>query len=266
MTEARMQEVPEYKPGTFCWVELGTSDAGAAKDFYTALFGWDYEDHPMGEHGVYTIFKLNGKDVAASYALMPEQKEHGVPPHWLSYISVASADDTAAQAAAAGATLLKEPFDVFTLGRMAVVQDPTGAVFAIWEAKDQQGLGIYNVPNTLCWNELLTTDTDKAGDFYANLFGWNKEQFGGDYTIFKNGDRGAGGMFKISPEMGPMPPNWTVYFAVDDCDAMAQKTAELGGSVLKAPEDIPTIGRYAVLQDPQSAVFAIIKPEPQPEH
>jgi predicted enzyme related to lactoylglutathione lyase len=266
MTEARMQEVPDYKPGTFCWVELGTSDASAAKDFYTKLFGWDFEDHPMGPSGVYTMLKLDGKDVGALYELMPEMKAQGVPPHWMSYVAVASADEAAAKAKAAGATLIKEPFDVFTVGRMAVVQDPTGAVFSLWEGKDHKGAGIYNVPNTLCWNELLTNDTEKAGDFYTDLFGWTKEQFGGDYTIFKNGDRGAGGMFKIIPEMGPVPPNWTVYFAVDDCDAMAQKTAELGGQVLKAPEDIPTIGRYAVLQDPQSAVFAIIKPEPQPEH
>ena len=267
MTEARMQEVPEYKPGTFCWVELGTSDAAGAKDFYAKLFGWDCQDNPMGPDMVYTVFKLNGKDVGGSYTLMPDQTAHGVPPHWLSYVYVASADETAARAAAAGATVLKEPFDVATLGRMAVIQDPTGAVFAIWEGKDQQGAGIYNVANTLCWNELLTNDTQKAGDFYTNLFGWTKEQFGGDYTIFKNGDRGAGGMFQIIPEMGPIPPNWTVYFAVDDCDAMAQKTVALGGKVFKQPEDIPTIGRYAVLQDPQSAFFAIIKPEPQqPEH
>jgi predicted enzyme related to lactoylglutathione lyase len=148
---------------------------------------------------------------------------------------------------------------------MAIIQDPTGAVFALWEGKDHKGAGVYNVANTLCWNELLTNDTQKAGDFYTNLFGWTKEQFGGDYTIFKYGDRGAGGMFQIIPEMGPVPPNWTVYFAVDDCDAMAQKVTELGGQVLKAPEDIPTIGRFAVLMDPQSAAFAIIKPEPQPE-
>lgn len=266
MSEVRMQEVPEYKPGTFCWVELGTSASAAAKDFYTKLFGWDFEDHPMGPAGVYTIYKINGKDVGASYELMPEQTAQGVPPHWLSYVYVDSADEAAAKAKAAGATLLKEPFDVFTLGRMAVIQDPTGAVFAIWEGRDHKGAGIYNVANTHCWNELLTNDTQKAGDFYSNLFGWTREQFGEDYTIFKNGDRGAGGMFQICPEMGPIPPNWTVYFAVDDCDAMVQKTTELGGAVLKPAEDIPTIGRYAVLQDPQSAVFAIIKPEPQPEH
>ena len=266
MTEARMQEVPEFKPGTFCWVELGASDAAAAKDFYGQLFGWDYEDHPMGPDSVYTMLKLNGKDVGALYELMPEMKAHGVPPHWMSYIAVDSADDAAAKAKAAGATLIKEPFDVGTNGRMAVVQDPTGAVFSLWEGKDTKGAGVCNVANTLCWNELLTNDIQKAGDFYTNLFGWTKEQFGGDYTIFKNGDRGAGGMYQISSEMGPIPPNWMVYFAVNDCDAMAQKTADLGGSVMRAPEDIPTIGRFAILQDPQSATFAIIKPEPQPEH
>ena len=265
MTEARMQEVPEHKPGSFCWIELGTSAGPAAKDFYTKLFGWESEDHPMGPAGVYTIFKLNGKDVAAGYELMDEQKAQGVPPHWLSYIAVASADDTAAKAKAAGATLMKEPFDVFTLGRMAVIQDPTGAVFAIWEAKDNKGLGITHISNSLCWNELLTNDTQKGADFYTNVFGWTTEQFGADYTIFKNGDPGIAGMFQIRPEMGPIPPNWTIYFAVDDCDATVQKTTELGGQVFKPAEDIPTIGRYAVLQDPQGAFFAIIKPEPRPE-
>jgi predicted enzyme related to lactoylglutathione lyase len=260
-----MQEVPEYKPGTFCWVELGTSDASAAKDFYSKLFGWNYDDKPMGPDGVYTMLMVKGKDAGGLYELMPDMKAQGIPPHWLSYVLVSSADETAAKAKATGATLLKEPFDVPGAGRMAVMQDPTGAVFAIWEGKEHKGAGICNVANTFCWNEVLTPDTQKAGDFYTNLFGWTKQQFGGDYTIFNNGDRGAGGMFQITAEMGPIPPNWMVYFAVDDCDAMVQKTTELGGKVLKAAEDIPTIGRYAVLQDPQSAAFAIIKPE-QPEH
>src|SRR5215213_3704488 len=154
MTEARMQEAPEYKPGTFCWVELGTSNGAAAKEFYTKLFGWDHEDHSMGPDSVYTMLKLNGKDVGALYELMPEMKAQGVPPHWMSYVYVASADDSAAKAKTAGATLLKEPFDVSTLGRMAVIQDPTGALFSLWEGRDNQGAGIYNVANTLCWNEL----------------------------------------------------------------------------------------------------------------
>lgn len=264
MTEARMQESPEYKPGTFCWVELGTSDNEAAKQFYTQLFGWDYVDNPMGEHGVYTMLKLDGKDVGGLYKLMPDMVERGVPPHWLSYVSVANVDESAAKAKEAGATLLQEPFDVFTIGRMSVVQDPTGAVFALWQPKEHKGSGIYNVPGSFCWNELGTTDTKKAGDFYTGLFGWTREDMSGgpiEYTMFKNGDRGAGGMYKITPEMGPIPPNWLVYFAVDDCDARAQKATELGGRVMKPADDIPGVGRFAILLDPQGAAFAIIKLE-----
>jgi predicted enzyme related to lactoylglutathione lyase len=262
MTEARMQEKPQYKPGTFCWVELGTSDADAAKSFYTQLFGWAYEDHPMGPDMVYTIYKLDGKDVAAMYKLMAEQTSQGVPPNWLSYVSVANADESTAKAKELGAIALKEAFDVATVGRMSVIQDPTGAVFALWQAGDTSGVGIYNVPGSLCWNELMTTDTAKDKAFYTNLFGWgaNTQDFGGfEYTMFQNGERGAGGMLQITPEMGPIPSNWLVYFAVDDCDAKVKKATELGAQVMKPADDIPGVGRFAILIDPQGAAFAIIK-------
>lgn len=262
MSEARMQEVTQYKPGTFCWVELATSDNEAAKKFYTQLFGWEYEDHPAGPDMVYTMLKLNDKDAAALYKLMPDMVAHGVPPHWLSYVSVSDVDETAAKAKSAGATLLKEPFDVMSVGRMAVIQDPTGAVFALWQEKDHKGAAIYNVPGSFCWNELGTNDTQQAGEFYSNLFGWTTQTFSGgpvEYTMFQNGDRGAGGMYKITPEMGPVPPHWMVYFAVDDCDAKVQKATELGARVIKPADDIPEVGRFAILTDPQGAAFAIIK-------
>src|SRR5678816_3366036 len=156
MSEARMQETPEYKPGTFCWVELATSDGEAAKSFYTQLFGWTFEDHPMGPDMVYTMLRRDGKDVGALYKLMSDQVAQGVPPNWLSYVSVASADESTAKAKAAGATILKEPFDVMTVGRMSVIQDSTGAVFALWQAGDHSGAAIYNVPGSFCWNELMT--------------------------------------------------------------------------------------------------------------
>ncbi len=264
MTEARMQEIPEYKPGTFCWVELGTTNGEAAKTFYTQLFGWDYVDNPVGPGMVYTMLKLNGKDVGALYQMPSEMTAQGIPPNWLNYVSVTSADETAEKAKAAGATLLKDPFDVFTVGRMAVVKDPTGAVFAVWQAGTHKGAGIYNVPNSFCWNELGTTDTQRAGEFYSNLFGWTRttQNFGPmEYTIFNNGDKGAGGMYKITPEMGNIPPHWLTYFAVDDCDAKVKKATELGASVMKSADDIPGVGRFAILQDPQAAVFAIIKLE-----
>jgi predicted enzyme related to lactoylglutathione lyase len=257
-----MQETPEYKPGTFCWVELGTTDAAAAKNFYAQLLGWEYTDNPMGPDMTYSMIKLDGKDVGGLYGMDKNMLAQATPPHWLSYVSVASVDETLEKAKDAGATVLNGPFDVPNAGRMVVIQDPTGAVFALWQAGQHHGAAAYNVPGTLCWNELGTRDTEKAGEFYSNLFGWSKESFSKspvEYTMFKNGDRGAGGMYKITPEMGPMPAHWLVYFAVDNCDAKVQKATELGGSVMMPAEDIPTVGRFAILQDPQGAAFAIIK-------
>lgn len=264
MTEARMQETTQYKTGNFCWVELGTTDAGAAKNFYKQLFGWDYFDAPMGPDMTYSLININGKEIGGLYQLTSDMLRQGIPPHWLSYISVTNADDATAQATSAGATLLKGPFDVGDAGRMSVIQDPTGAVFAIWQPKSNPGSDVYRETGSFCWNELGTNDTQKAADFYAMLFGWNREAFPGpmEYTIFKNGDEGIAGMYQITPEMGPVPPHWRVYFAVTDCDATVQKATEAGGSVLRPAEDIPGVGRFAILRDPASAVFAVLKPEP----
>jgi uncharacterized protein len=267
MSEARMQESPEYKPGTFCWVELATSDGAAAKKFYTELFDWTSEDRPVGPGMVYTMLNLAGKDAAALYQMPPEMAAQGIPPNWLSYASVANADESAKKAKELGATLLKEPFDVMTVGRMAVIQDPTGAVFALWQAGTHHGASVVNVPNSFCWNELSTGDTEKAGNFYGGLFGWGKhvQQMGPmTYTTFKNGDRSAGGMFKPGPEMGNVPPHWLVYFAVDDTDAKVAKVGELGGRTIAPAMDIPGTGRFAVVQDPQGAVFGIIKLDSPP--
>ena len=264
MTEARMQEAPQHKPGNFCWVELGTTNAAAAKDFYKQLFGWDYQDVPGGPDMTYTMINLNGKELGGLYELTSEMRTQGIPPHWLSYISVTNADEATAQATSAGATVMKGPFDVPEAGRMSVIQDPTGAVFAIWQAKGTAGSNVYRETGSYCWNELGTRDTQKAADFYSTLFGWGRQAFPGpmDYTIFKNGDEGIAGMYEIPAEMGPVPPHWLVYFAVDDCDATVQKATEAGGSVMKPAEDIPGVGRFAILLDPTSAVFAVLKPEP----
>jgi len=243
---------------------IGTSDSEAANKFYTGLFGWTFDDKPTGPGMVYTMLQKDGKDVGALYELMPEMKAQGIPPHWLSYASVASAGCIREQAKELGGTVMKGPFDVMTVGRMSVVQDPTGAVFALWQAGTHQGAGVVNVANSFCWNELMTTDTKKAGDFYTGLFGWGKDtqNFGPlEYTMFSNNERPAGGMLAITAEMGPIPPNWLVYFAVDDCDVKTQKVTELGGGVMKPPDDIPNIGRFSILTDPQGAAFALIKLE-----
>lgn len=268
MSEARMQETPDYAPGTFCWVELATSDNEAAKKFYSELFGWTFADNPMGPDMVYTMLKKDDKEVGALYKMMPEMKERGIPPHWMSYASTPNADDSVAKAELLGATIMQPAFDVMEHGRMAVIQDPTGAVFSLWQPKQHRGASLVNAAGSLCWNELMTTDTNKAGDFYTGLFGWGKDvqSFGPmEYTMFTNEGRPTAGMLKITPEMGPIPPNWLIYFAVDDCDATVQKASELGANVMKPADDIPGIGRFAILTDPQGAAFAIIKLEAPPE-
>lgn len=265
MAEAGTQEAVAYKPGTFVWVELGTSDSEAAKKFYTQLFGWDYTDNPMGPGMVYTMLKKNGKEVGALYNLMPEMKDQGIPTHWMSYALVDNADESAAKAKELGGKILKEPFDVMTFGRMAVIEDPTGAVFSLWQAGSHKGAALVNEPGSLVWNELGTTDTAKAGAFYSGLFGWKPDvqQFGPmEYTIFQHGDRGAGGMYKMTPDMAGVPSHWMIYFAVDDADATVAKATELGGTVIKPADDIPGVGRFAILKDPQGAYFAIIKTAP----
>jgi hypothetical protein len=255
-----MVEVARHEPGTFCWVELGTSDGEAAKKFYTSLFGWTVNEYPMGEGGTYTMLLKNGKEAGALYPLGPEQK--GVPPHWGSYVAVESADDAAAQAKKLGATVILEPFDVMQHGRMAVVQDPTGAVFSLWQPNEHRGAQVVNEPGAFCWNELYTTDPKNAADFYMGLFGWTKNarhmDFG-EYVIFEKGGTMMGGMMKSPKEWGPIPPHWLVYFAVDDCDATVAKAKPLGAKAVVEPFDVENVGRMSILADPQGAGFAIIK-------
>lgn len=259
-----MPEITKHVPGMFSWADLGTTDVAAAKQFYTGLFGWTYRDDPMGPDSFYSRAFLGDKDVCALFKQQPEQAKLGIPPHWDSYITVESADAAAAAASAAGGKVLAPPFDVFDAGRMTVLQDPTGAVIAAWQPKQHLGARLMNEAGTLCWTELMTGDTDAAGTFYGRVFGWTPDLMPmptGAYTVFKAGGQSACGMMAFPPGMPPMPPCWTVYFAVKSCDESAGKASSTGGKVLNPPTDIPGVGRFAVLQDPQGVVFAILEPK-----
>jgi uncharacterized protein len=254
-----MPLIDTYAPGTFCWADLGTPDAAAATRFYTALFGWTAEDRPMGPDASYTMLHADGRAVAALYH--QEAAQHG-PPHWLSYISVASASDAAARARALGGTLLMEPFDVLDVGRMAMVQDPAGAVVALWEPRRHAGAEVAGEPSSICWNELATTDPVRAGAFYTALFGWaaNERPMGGTgYTLFSAEGAPRGGMMGVAPSERTAPPHWLVYFAVNDCERATALAQSLGGAIRVAPTDAPGVGRSSVLADPQGAVFAVIE-------
>jgi hypothetical protein len=259
-----MGERSEYPPGTFCWIDLATTDGDASKAFYGNLLGWSFEDVPTGEDSVYSLGKLKDREVAGVFAMGEDQA--GMPPHWNSYVSVVSTDDAAKRAADLGGTILAEPFDVMQAGRMAVVQDPTGAVVNLWQRIEHHGAELVNEHGTLCWNELMTKDPSSAVAFYASLFDWKTEPFGDNYTLFMNGDRPAGGVMAIDDEqMGPVPPNWSIYIAVDDCDAIHDRVVDAGGQVIMPTETIPEVGRMAVVTDPQGAVFGIIKLDKTPD-
>jgi predicted enzyme related to lactoylglutathione lyase len=256
-------EVTEHAPGTFCWVELTTSDAAGAKSLYNKLFGWDYVDNPMGPDMVYTMCQLGGKSAGALY----EAHDPNNPPHWGLYIRVESANAAAAKAKELGGNVLMEPFDVMEHGRMAAIADPTGAIFCVWEPKQHIGYEAVGVPGTHCWSELLVPDTAKAKAFYSGLFGWTVDESMGYYTMFKPRDGGMAiaGMMQLTPEMGPMPPNWTPYFVVENADATVETATANGARVLHGPEDVPGMVRFATVMDAAGAVFGVFHPLGNPE-
>jgi uncharacterized protein len=268
-----------YPPGVPCFVDTSQPDPEAAARFYGELFGWTFEDRAPAGAGRYLMAQLDGRDVAG-IGSQPE----GSPsePAWTTYIAVDSADATARRVWNAGGKVLAEPFDVFGAGRMAVVADPAGAAFCVWQAFASPGARVVNAPGTWNWSDLNTGDPQGSKAFYCAVFGWEADgnSDGGEHALLRLPGYGdvlerrdpdlrrrqaaagvpagfADAVAGLAPLNGSgVPPHWSVTFAVDDPDAIAAKTTELGGTVVVAPHDIPPV-RVAVLRDPQGAIFAV---------
>ena len=260
-----MPDIDQYAPGTPSWVDVTAKDVDASAAFYGALFGWEAtEPGPVEETGGYRMFSMRGRTVAG----LGPWREGGPPPMWTTYITVADADATCAAATQAGGTVFMAPMDVVEAGRMAVIADPQGAVFAIWQPNLHPGAQIVNEPGSLVWNELAARDVSAEPAFYGAVFGWAADtQPMGDtqYTTWKLGDRPVGGMVQMTDEWpAEMPPHWMAYFAVADTDAACARAAELGATVHVPPRDVEGVGRFAVLGDPQGAPFSVIAMNAQP--
>src|SRR5947209_18297147 len=253
-----MANVDSHAPGTFCWIELATTDQAAAKTFYNSVFGWVPDDAPMGPGEVYTMFKLQGRDAAAAYGMRPDQRNAGLAAHWLLYIAPENVDETAARVEQLGGKLSAPPFDVMDAGRMAPVQDPHGASFAIWQAKRNPGIGITGVDGTLCWADLSTPDPAAAARFYSGLLGWETTADPHtDYVHIKNGSQFIGGIVALNNRNPNAPPHWLPYFLSSNCDETADKASKAGAKLLVPPMTMENVGRMSVVADPQGAVFSI---------
>jgi predicted enzyme related to lactoylglutathione lyase len=259
-------------------VDTSQPDPEAAVDFYSRLFGWEFENVlPPDSPGKYFVARLRGGDVAAAGSI-PEAMPQAAT--WNSYVWVDSADETATKVSEAGGSVVMEPFDVMDSGRMAVFTDPEGAALCIWQAKQHRGARIVNEPVSVTFNGLNTRDVDGAKSFYGSVFGWTTLALDGAemWTLPGYGDHlereyhpdlrktiaeagGPSGFEDVVASINPIPedqpdtpPHWSVTFAVDDPDATAAQAEELGGNVIAPPFDAPW-SRLTIVGDPQGAMF-----------
>lgn len=248
-----------WPAGTPCWIDLAVDDAQAAREFYTALFGWDVHDGPA-EAGGYLMALKDGRPAAGMMGKPPEMAQ--MPSAWSMYFAVEDVDKSLAAVTDAGGSVAVGAMDVMDVGRMAFALDPAGAGFGLWQARAHHGVGVFNEPGSVCWNELHTRDYAAALEFYSTVFGFLTHDIGMEgmeystFTLAEGGDD-VGGMHHDTDLPEGVPPYWLVWFAVGDCDAAAARATELGSTLMMPPADTP-FGKMAVAQGPQGEVFGII--------
>jgi predicted enzyme related to lactoylglutathione lyase len=254
-----MPEMKKYQQGTPSWLDLATTDLAGAEKFYGQLFGWEARREPVGDGQYYSMQYLKGKSVAGIMEQSKEQVDQGVPPCWYTYITVEDVEAATARVEKLGGRVISEPFDVFDNGRMAVIQDPEGAFVNLWQAKSHIGAELVNEPGTLTWNELVADDPQRLAAFYGSLLEIEMKPMEGmpDYKLFTVGGKSVAGIFQKGRKLKSLPSHWSIYFAVEDPEGIAEKTRSLAGDVIAPPVETP-MGCFAVLQDPQGAIFQVI--------
>jgi uncharacterized protein len=255
-----MPTIDSHDPGTICWIDLASTDADGATEFYCELFGWTATE-PIENAGGYRMLLHDGKQVAG---LAPVWGDTDTST-WSTYVASADADETCAAAIAGGGEVVMDAMDVLDAGRMAVLRDPAGAQVSVWQPGLHQGFAVHSEPGTPIWSELMTRDISAARAFYRSVFGWTAQEQDFDgvpYTIWKRGEHLVGGALEMD-ESWPegTRPHWMIYIATADCDGTAQRCLELGGTVWHPPDDIGP-GRCALLEDTAGGAFSVITLRP----
>jgi predicted enzyme related to lactoylglutathione lyase len=246
-------------PGRFIRHDLMCTDIAAGTRFYGELFGWHTSQlKVMG----FTVVRLSvGAQVLG--AIMPFDKSHGYPSHWVPYVYVESVEDCCKRIHELGGDVCFGATDI-PPGRFALVNDPQKALFSPFTPKGAAPAEPATPvrAGVFCWDELLTNDVHGAKSFYTSLFGWGSKERdrgpAGKYTLLLRGDGAIAGIMKM-PADAPHPPLWLSYVAVDDALGTAARAQQLGGTIAAPPMDIPEVGRAAVLLDPTGATLAILQ-------
>lgn len=242
-------------PVAFSWVELVTSDSAAATPFYEEVFGWTAVDSTTSG-GTYVLLQQDHADVAGLYEMGDKQREGNIRPHWLPYVSVPSVDEALVRAGDLGASLINPPTDIGA-GRMSVIEDPTGAVLAFWEAKEHPGTGLLGEPGSLTWMEHLSPRPDAAISFYTTLFNWTAESSGSSAHMHSSLRGEVGDVAGVVQSDERERARWRVYFSVEETQSTRDRI-ERNGGVIEAEAERPN-GLAAHATDPQGASFGILQ-------
>ena len=258
-----MPEMQDHDFGTFNWAEIATTDIEGAKAFYGDLMGWEFAPQVVNGELMYTMCTLNGLNVCGLAGTMAE----GQPASWNLYTCVENVDAMSAKVTSLGGQVMAGPMDVFEYGRMSFVVDPQGALLGLWQPRLHRGVQVMMEPGTFMWAELMTWDSKGSSTFYQQLFGWETvvDHSNPDYTLFvPGGDNSrnvylAGQLTMNENFDGKVSTNWGVYLSVENTEETLRRCVELGGEQLVGAMEIAQ-GTFAVMKDPQGAVFNIMQP------
>jgi predicted enzyme related to lactoylglutathione lyase len=245
-----------YKFGTFVWHEVHSNDVDKSLAYYSEVLGWKSSEMDMGGGNKYLM--LSTQDDKMQMGILKSPME-GTPPHFAQYLSVEDVDGMAKKVEDAGGKVLVPGTDI-PVGRFAVVADPQGAAFALFKAKESDDNG----SSAFQWNELWSPDAKAVLPFYEKVFGVSVESMEmpgmkEPYHMLKKGEALMGGAM-TSPMEG-VPAMWLPYIGVDDVDATIERAKARGGEVVAPAQDVPNVGRFAVVKEPEGAVVGVITPE-----